>query len=91
MRPGAPAVKDTRYITEGNEESVMLTRYSFYFLFYIGAQLINNVVLVSGVQQSDSVMHVHRSSFQILSPFRLSWHTEQACLCYTRGPCWLSV
>ena len=27
----------------------------FKFLFYIGVQLINNVVLVSGIQQSDSV------------------------------------
>ena len=28
-------------------------------LFYIGVQLINNVVLVSGVQQSYSVIHMH--------------------------------
>ena len=33
----------------------------FNFLFYIGGQLINNVVLVSGVQQSDSVIHMHVS------------------------------
>ena len=31
----------------------------FNFLFYIGIQWINNVVLVSGVQQSDSVIHIH--------------------------------
>ena len=29
--------------------------------FYIGVQLIYNVVLVSGVQQSDSVIHIHVS------------------------------
>ena len=29
------------------------------FLLYIGVQLINNVVLVSGLQQSDSVIHIH--------------------------------
>ena len=30
-----------------------------YFKIFIGVQLIYNVVLVSGVQQSDSVMHIH--------------------------------
>ena len=30
----------------------------FNILFYTGVQLINNVVSVSGVQQSDSVVHV---------------------------------
>ena len=41
--------------------------YFFLFLFNIGVQLINNVVLVSGVQQSDSVIHIHVSVlFQIL-------------------------
>ena len=29
--------------------------------FYVGIYLINNVVLVSGEQQSDSVMHIHVS------------------------------
>ena len=29
----------------------------FKLLFYIGLQLINNVVIVSGVQQSDLVVH----------------------------------
>ena len=31
------------------------------FKFYIGVQLMNNVVLVSGVQQSDPAIHVHVS------------------------------
>ena len=40
-------------------------------LFYIGVELINNVSLVSGVQQSDSVIHIHVSIlFQFFSPFR---------------------
>ena len=51
----------------------------FFFLFfklkkrlsYIGAYLVNNVVLVSGVQQSDSVIHVS-ILFQILS--NLGYH-----------------
>ena len=33
--------------------------FKFNFLFYIVVQLIYNVVLVSGVQQSDSVTHTH--------------------------------
>ena len=33
------------------------------FLFYIGIQLINNVVFISGVQQSDSVIHMHNLYF----------------------------
>ena len=65
----------------------------FSFLkFYIGVQLIKNVVLVSGVQQSDSVIHIHVSiRFQILFPVRLLQNIEQNSLCYTAGPCWLSI
>ena len=32
------------------------------FLFYIGVSLINNVMLVSGIQQNDSVIHIHVSA-----------------------------
>ena len=54
--------------------------------------MINNVVIVSGVQQSDSVIRIHVSIlFQILSPFRLLCNTAQSSLCYTVGVCWLSV
>ena len=54
--------------------------------------MINNVVLVSGVKQSDSAIHIHVSIlFQILFPFRLSENIEQSFLCYTVGPCWLSI
>ena len=54
--------------------------------------MINSVVLVSGVQQSDSVIRIHVSVlFQILFPIRLSQSTEQSSLCYTVGPCWLSI
>ena len=44
------------------------------------------MVLVSGVQQSDSVI-----LFQILFPFRLLQYTEYSSLCYTVGLCWLSI
>ena len=54
--------------------------------------MINNVVLVSGVQQSDSVIHIHVPIlFQIIFPFRLLYNIEQSSLCYTVGPCWLSI
>ena len=54
--------------------------------------MINNVVLVSGVQQSDSAIHIHVSIlFQILFPFRLLHNIEQSSLCYTVGPCWFSI
>ena len=63
-----------------------------FFLFYTGAQLINNVVLESGIQQSDSVIHTRASIlFQIIFPFSLLQNIEQHSLCYTVGPCWLTV
>ena len=66
--------------------------YFLTFLFYIGVELINNVVLISGVQQSDSVIHIHVAIlFQILFPFRLLHNTEQSSLCNAVGPCWLSI
>ena len=64
----------------------------FKVLFYIGVELINNVRIVSGVPQSDSVIHTHGSILsQIFSPFRLLQNTEQNSQCYTVGPCWLSI
>ena len=53
---------------------------------------MNNVMLVSGVKQSDSVIHILVSIlFQIILPFRLLQNIEQSSLCCTVGPCWLSV
>ena len=54
--------------------------------------MINNVVLVSGVQQSDSVTHIHVSIlFQIIFALSLLHNIEQSSLCYTVGPCRLSI
>ena len=54
--------------------------------------MLNNVVSVSGIQQSDSIMHTHVSIlFYILFPFRLLQNIEQSPLCYTTGRYWLSV
>ena len=51
-----------------------------------------NVASVSGVQQSDSVIHKHIATlFQILSPYSLLQNIELDSLCYTVGPCCLSV
>ena len=49
-------------------------------------------MVVSGVQQTDSIIYIHVSIlFQILSPFRLLENTEQRSLCYAVGPRWLSI
>ena len=49
-------------------------------------------MLVSRVQQSDSVIHIHVSvRFQILFSFRLLQSVEQSSLCYPVGPRWLSI
>ena len=54
--------------------------------------MINNVVLVSGVQQSDSDIYIYiyiykRALFQILFPYRLLQNIEYSSLCYAVGPC----
>ena len=52
-------------------------------MFYFGVYLINNVVLVSGTQQSDSVTHTHAFIlFQILCPFSLLQNIELGSLFY---------
>ena len=49
-------------------------------------------MLVSGVQESDSVIYLHVSILsQILFPFSLLHNIEQSSLCYTVDPCWLSI
>ena len=53
---------------------------------------MNNVVLVSDVHWSDSVIHIHTSIlFQILFPFRLLQSIEQCSLGCTVGPCVVRV
>ena len=54
--------------------------------------LIYNVVLVSGVQQSDAVIPMYVCvteyiSFQMLFHYRLLQDIEYRSLCYTVGPC----
>ena len=51
--------------------------------------LIFNVVFISGVQQSDSVIHVY--IFHIFFHYDLLQDIEYSSLCYTEGPCCLPV
>ena len=55
----------------------------YLFLFYIGVQLIYNVVVVSGVQESDLVTHILMSGF----PGGTSGK-ESACQCRRLKTCW---
>ena len=51
--------------------------------------MINNVVLVSGIQPGDAVIHMRVSVlFQVLFPLKLLQNMELSSLCYTVGPCW---
>ena len=62
--------------------------YFFELLIFIGVELINNVVIVSGEQGRDSAIHTHVSILpQTLLPPRLPHNTEQSSLCCTISPC----
>ena len=61
-------------------------------LFCTGVQPINNAVIVSDEQQRDSIIHMHVSILpQTPLPSRLAYNIEQSSMCYTVGPCWLSL
>ena len=47
-------------------------------------------MLVSGIQQSDSVIHIS-ILYEIPFPFRLLQNIEQSSACYIVGPYWLSI
>ena len=62
------------------------------FYFILECSWLNTIVLISDIQQSDSIIHIHASVlFQILFPIRLLQNIEQSSLCYAVGPCWLPV
>ena len=61
-------------------------------VFHIGVQPINNVVRVSGAQQSCLAIHIHVSILpQFPLPSRQPRDVDHSSLCYTVGPCWLSL
>ena len=64
----------------------------FFGLIFNGVYLICNVLLVSAVQKSESVIHICISThFQFLFPYRPLKNIEQNVLCYRVGPYQLSV
>ena len=66
--------------------------YSFFFnfLFCIGIQPINNIVIVSGGQQRDSAIHTHISILP-KTPSHPAHNIEQSSMRCTVGPCQLSI
>ena len=59
----------------------------FFFLIFITAQLLYNVVLVYAIWQRRSAVQIHISPlFWIYFPFRSPQSTEQSSLCYTVSP-----
>ena len=50
----------------------------------------SNDVFISTVQQTDSVIHIYTFYFIFFSII-LSQHIEHSSLCYTVGPCYLSI
>ena len=81
----------TEYMLVGSQRSLLQsinqkTSFLKNFLFCIGVQPINNVMIVSGVQQRDSAIHIHISVLPQNCPPILA-AIEQSSLCYTVGPC----
>ena len=89
--PG-PRQREHRVLTTGRQGIPKKECFLIFKFIFIGVQLIYNVVLVSAVQQSESVIHMHISTlFQILFPYRSLESIEQSFLCYTVGPYLLSI
>ena len=76
----------------GSLEDCKRFNLDLYIVFFKNLSIVGlQCVLVSGIQQSDSVTHTYMSIFQILSPYLLLQNIEYSSLCYTVGPCWLST
>ena len=86
-------------IVMGSRQSGILECWQCYFLkqilfclMFMIVQLIYNAVLVSAVQQSDSVIYIHIPTlFKIIFPYRPFQSIEQSFLCYTEGSFQLSI
>ena len=61
------------------------------FNFLIEVELIYNIVFISAVQQSGSVMHMWTLFFYILFHYGLLQDIEYSSLCNIVGPCCLSI
>ena len=64
---------------------LFISLYFLFLFFFIGVQLLYNVLLIiSAVQKSESATHIDTSLFPCISfPFR-SQNTEQSSLCYSQ-------
>ena len=65
--------------------------FSFFFKYFIQVQLIDNVMLISAVQLSDSVYIYMDIVFHTLFHHDLSQDIKYSSLCYAVGPCYLSI
>ena len=71
-----------------NETRTILPKFFLNFLFCIGGESINDVLIVSGRQQRDSTICIHVSTLsQTPLPSRLTHNIGQSSMCYTIGPC----
>ena len=67
---------------------------NIFLIYFTEVQLIHNVVLISAVQQSDSVIHIYiyiYTFFFIFFSIGLSQDIRYSSLCYAVGPCRLSI
>ena len=89
----SPSYKTAQYLHRTHTRSPI----HFFFLtwwielyFFIEVWLIYNVAFISVLQQSDSLIHIHML-FHILLHHSLSQDIGYSSLCYTVGPCCLSI
>ena len=59
--------------------------------FFIYVKLIYNVVPISAIQQTDSVLHIYTFFFNTLFHHGLSQEIGYSSLCYTVGTCFLDI
>ena len=78
----AGILTDTTHIKQNN-----VMHFILFYLFFIEVQLIYNVVLVSGVRQSDSDIYI----YIYIYIYMFLQNIEYCSLCYMIGPCWLSI
>ena len=87
---GSKSVSPTDYKITQEKVFILFIYLICLKIFYWG--IIYNDVLVTGVQQSDSVIPIQVAFlFQILFPFKLLKNIETSSLCYRVDPCWLSI
>ena len=82
-------VSEDRKMVMKESSMCLCCRKSFNFFFYVRVEPMDNVVIVSDVQQSDPAIHIPLS-IHPQTP-RLPHNMEQSFLRCTVGPCWLSV